>query len=93
MSIGSASVMSPFNTSPTKNNGSRTSETTILETPQAALIANINSFPNTINIKIVKTNDNIFSLPPSVWFYVHYTEIYSHNKPFLRKNSIPYYAK
>lgn len=54
--IGSATITNPLMTSPTKNNGSKINEKKIFEILHVALIAKINSFPNTINIKNVNKN-------------------------------------
>ena len=50
--IGNASFTSPINTSPTRKSGSRIRDTTTLDTPHAALIANTRIFPKIKNISI-----------------------------------------
>ena len=62
--IGIANPMSPLITSPTKNNGNKITENTILEIPHVALIANNRIFPNTTNNKIVNSNVNNLLFPP-----------------------------
>ena len=58
--IGNASFTIPTSTSPTRKSGSRIRDTTTLETPHAALIANIRILPKTKNINIVNNMVHIF---------------------------------
>lgn len=72
--IGNAISTSPFIKRQIKNNGNNTTEQIIFETPHAAFIANFKILPNTINIKIIKTNVNIFVSPFLLLIYLLYNK-------------------
>ena len=60
---GNAIFTIPANTRPTRKIGSSITDATTLDTPQAARIANVRIFPNTMNInKLNKMVHMLFSL-------------------------------